>query len=104
MIVSGSTLFIPYILFNGILFDRYIASFKINGNTGFFMYIADAFGYLASALIMLSKNITDASADWLSYYIKISYAGGVILTIVLCVTLLHLYHKLKIRDTIVSFT
>ncbi|HMS97231.1 MAG TPA: DUF5690 family protein [Saprospiraceae bacterium] len=104
MIVSGSALFIPYILFNGILFDRYIASFRFNGNTGFFMYTADAFGYLASAFIMLSKNITDASADWLSYYIKISYAGGVILSVVLCITLLHLYHKLKNKETIVSFT
>ena len=56
MIIVGVGLYVCYVPFNCILFDRMIAVFKVEGNAGFLIYIADAFGYLGSVSILLYKN------------------------------------------------
>lgn len=78
MILSGIGLFLPYILLNGIIFDRFIASFRIIGNVGFIMYLSDAFGYLGSILIMLYKNFGNATIEWLAFYKNLCFFGGFI--------------------------
>ena len=76
MVFSGSGLFIPYIIYNGLIFDRFIAAFRITGNVGFLMYMADAFGYLGSVGIMLFKNFSNADISWLSFYVTLSLVVG----------------------------
>ncbi len=76
MIISGLGLYSSYVPFNGIFFDRMIATFKINGNVGFLIYIADAFGYLGSILILMYKNFGKASISWLSFFIDSLYVLG----------------------------
>ncbi|MEM1319195.1 MAG: DUF5690 family protein [Bacteroidota bacterium] len=78
MVISGIGLFLPYILFNGIIFDRFIASYRISGNVGFIMYIADAFGYLGSIVIMLFKNFGNSELVWLEFYTYLCLGGGVL--------------------------
>lgn len=73
MVVSGIGLYSCYVPFNGIFFDRMIATFKINGNVGFLIYIADAFGYLGSILILLYKNFGKADISWLSFFTQALY-------------------------------
>ena len=46
MQLVGLGLYMGYIPFNCIFFERMIATFKIKGNVGFLIYVADAFGYL----------------------------------------------------------
>jgi hypothetical protein len=48
IVLVGLGLYMGYIPFNSILFDRMIAAFKLKGNVGYFMYLVDSFGYLAS--------------------------------------------------------
>ncbi len=76
MVFSGCGLFIPYIIYNGLIFDRFIAAFRITGNVGFLMYMADAFGYLGSVGIMLFKNFSNADISWLSFYVTLSLVAG----------------------------
>lgn len=68
MQLVGMGLYMAYIPFNCIFFERMIASFKINGNVGFLIYIADAFGYLGSVLVMLGKELLQIEANWSSFY------------------------------------
>lgn len=77
MIVSGVGLFVPYILFNGILFDRLLAAFRERGNVGFLMYTADAFGYLGSTGVLLWRNFGAGSLPWLDFFTSLCYAGSV---------------------------
>ncbi|WP_299104278.1 DUF5690 family protein [uncultured Tenacibaculum sp.] len=78
MIISGLGLYACYVPFNGIFFDRMIATFKIKGNVGFLIYIADAFGYLGSVLILLFKNFGSKEVSWLSFFIQSLYMLGAI--------------------------
>ncbi len=73
MTVSGFGMYICYIPFNGIYFDRMIAAFEIRGNVGFLIYIVDSFGYLGSVLILLYKNFGEAQTSWLTFYIELNY-------------------------------
>lgn len=65
------------------LFERFIASFKVPGNVGFLMYLADAFGYLGSVFIMLYKQFGPAAKSWSDFYIESSYSMGVIMLILI---------------------
>ncbi len=73
MISTGFGLYTCYVPFNGIFFDRMIATFRINGNAGFLIYIADAFGYLGSMGVLLYKNFGQASVSWLQFFIDSTY-------------------------------
>lgn len=73
MTISGFGMYLCYIPFNGIYFDRMIAAFDIKGNVGFLIYIVDSFGYLGSVLILLYKNFGSARTSWLNFYIHLNY-------------------------------
>jgi MFS family permease len=68
MQLTGLGLYMGYIPFNCIFFERLIASFRIAGNVGFLIYFADAFGYLGSVLVMLSKEFLPAQLKWTQFY------------------------------------
>lgn len=73
MILSGFGMYLCYIPFNGIYFDRMIAAFEIKGNVGFLIYFVDSFGYLGSVLVLLYKNFGSPQTSWLNFYIKLNY-------------------------------
>lgn len=68
MQLVGLGLYMGYIPFNCIFFERLIAAFKIAGNVGFLIYLVDAYGYLGSTLVMLSKEIFQIKLTWSQFY------------------------------------
>jgi hypothetical protein len=86
MMITGVGLFVPYILYNGILFDRLIGAFRITANVGFFMYIVDAFGYLSSVGILLYKNFGNQSISWLQFYTILCVIAGIVGILIMIVT------------------
>jgi hypothetical protein len=68
MTISGFGMYICYIPFNGIYFDRMIAAFDIKGNVGFLIYIVDSFGYLGSVLILLVQEFRFGT-DFMAYFL-----------------------------------
>ena len=76
MILSGIGIIFPYILFNGVIFDRILAAFREKGNVGFLMYIADAIGYLGSVAVLLWRNFGEADMSWVHFFARLCLAGG----------------------------
>ncbi|THU42041.1 hypothetical protein FAM09_04705 [Niastella caeni] len=68
MQLAGLGLYMGYIPFNCIYFERLIAAFKIAGNVGFLIYIADAWGYLGSMSVMLVKEMAGLQLTWTQFY------------------------------------
>lgn len=68
MTLVGLGLYMTYIPYNSILFERMLASFKYAANVGFVMYLADSFGYLASVSVLLSKSVFKVQVQWLQFY------------------------------------
>lgn len=85
MTLVGLGLYMTYIPYNSILFDRMLAAFKYAANVGFLIYVADAFGYLASVSILLTKTILKLQINWLDFYTQLvmitSVAGSLFILI-----------------------
>ncbi len=79
MTLVGLGLYMVYIPFNSVFFDRLIAAFKHTGNVGFLIYLADSFGYVGSVAVMLSKEIFKVQLNWVTFFstsvIWLSIAG-----------------------------
>ncbi|MGV3547296.1 MAG: DUF5690 family protein [Pedobacter sp.] len=83
MTLVGLGLYMVYIPFNAIFFDRLISTFKYASNVGFLIYIADAFGYVGSIGVLLSKEIFKVKLNWVTFFsssVMILSLVGVVLT------------------------
>ena len=65
---SGFGLYLAYVPYNATFFERMLASFKVAGNVGFVMYIADASGYLGSVAVVLLKQFSGIQLSWATFY------------------------------------
>lgn len=76
MISVGFGMYAAYIAYHAVLFERWIALFREKGNIGYLMYIADAFGYLASVGVLMFKNFGVQQMSWLRFFTSFSYGTG----------------------------
>lgn len=68
MTTAGLGLYLAYVPYNAIFFERMIASFNYRSNAGFIMYVADAAGYLASVSILLVKELGKPDISWGNFF------------------------------------
>lgn len=68
MTMTGLGLYMGYIPYNCIFFERMIATFKYVSNVGFIIYVADSFGYLGSISITLAKNFSNLQLSWSQFF------------------------------------
>lgn len=68
MLWVGLGLYLVYIPFNSIFFDRLIAAFSMKGNVGFFIYLADSVGYVGSVGVMLFKEGMKVQLKWTPFF------------------------------------
>jgi hypothetical protein len=97
MVVSGFGLYICYVPFNCLLFDRFIGAFQIKGNAGFLIYLADAFGYLGSVVILLYKNFGQSGLSWINFFVYSAYSVAGIGFLVTISSILYLNGKFKMH-------
>lgn len=93
MVLSGLGLYMGYVPFNSVLFDRLIANFNVVANVGFLIYLADSFGYIGSVSVMLYKNLSQGGVNWLEFLQGIMLWGA--LGAALCVLLSWVYFSNK---------
>jgi hypothetical protein len=53
MVLLGIGLYLPYIAVHTTVFERFLALTRDRGTLGYFMYLADAFGYLGFVAVLL---------------------------------------------------
>ena len=89
MQLTGLGLYMAYIPFNCIFFERMIATFRIAGNVGFLIYLADAYGYLGSVAVMLGKSFLQLKLNWSGFFSQ----GVMVLSVIgIAGTIVSLYY------------
>jgi len=92
MTLVGLGLYMVYIPFNAVFFDRLISTFKYASNVGFLIYIADSFGYVGSIGVLLTKEFFKVQLNWVTFFsnsvVILSVIGGLL-------TLFSLYYFSK---------
>ena len=77
MILSGAGLYMAYVPFNAMLFDRLIAVSGTVGTAGFLIYIADASGYVGSCSLLIWRNFGLVQLNWLQVFMASAYGTSV---------------------------
>ncbi len=87
MLTATTGLYLSYLPFNCLYFERFIAAYKITGNVGFVMYIADAFGYLGTVFVLIIKEFIPPQYSWVNFFSFLFYTAGVLGVLLILVTL-----------------
>ena len=64
----GMGLYMGYIPYNCVLFERLIATFRIPANVGFLIYLADSVGYVGSVGVIITKGFFNLSVRWTVFF------------------------------------
>jgi hypothetical protein len=68
MTCAGLGLYLGYVPYNAIFFERMIATFHYKSNVGFVMYVADSMGYLGSVSVLLVKEFARPNISWGEFF------------------------------------
>ncbi|SKB28219.1 hypothetical protein SAMN05660226_00349 [Parapedobacter luteus] len=93
MSIAGLGLYMVYIPYNAIFFERLLASFQHRGNIGFVMYLADAIGYLGSVAVLVVREWGFVHLSWGTFFQQAVLIAAILGGI--CVSLSLLYFRLK---------
>ena len=77
LIGVGVGLYLGYVPFGCILFDRLIACVGWPGTAAFMIYLSDSFGYLGSVGVLLYKNFGQSELSWLEFFELFSYVTSI---------------------------
>jgi len=81
MTVAGLGLYLGYVPYNAIFFERMIATFHYRSNVGFLIYVADSMGYLGSVTVLLVKELGRPSISWAAFFkegvLVVGIVGGI---------------------------
>jgi len=100
MLMATSGLYLAYLPFNCLYFERMLSSYRLNANVGFVMYIADAFGYLGTVLVLLLKEFVHFQNNWSSFFCSLFYIAGSAGIVLVLYALYHhtlLFKKLQLK-------
>lgn len=93
MILSGAGLYMAYVPFNAMLFDRLIAASGTVGTAGFLIYVADACGYLGSCALLLWRNFGLVQLNWLQVFTASAYGASIIGVILIGLSAIYFLRK-----------
>lgn len=68
MTMAGLGLYLGYVPYNAIFFERMIATFHYKSNVGFIIYVSDSIGYLGSVAILLFKEFGNSTISWVAFF------------------------------------
>ncbi|WP_428330009.1 DUF5690 family protein [Mucilaginibacter sp.] len=81
MTMAGLGLYLGYVPYNAIFFERMIATFHYKSNVGFLIYVADSLGYLGSVGLLMVKEFGRPNISWGQFFkegvVFVAIIGGV---------------------------
>jgi Family of unknown function (DUF5690) len=96
-IVTASTgLYLGYVPYNCFYFERMLAAYRISGNVGFLIYIADAFGYLGTVVVLIAKEFVQIHYTWVDFFTGMFYISafaGILLVLLASTLFTKIYRK-----------
>ena len=98
MLLGGLGLYLVYVPFGSILFDRIIASTRHPGNAVFAIMIFDGAGYSAAVLAMLAKDLLADGASHLEFFMWLTIAMTIVG--IICLVMAWIWFGQRVRESI----
>lgn len=99
LFVQSLCLYIGYLAFQTLFFDRFIACFKVKGNVGFFIATIDAIGYTGTVVVLMIKEFGTPDLDWLAFYNLLAGCVGVFCGAAFLATLVLILRRYRKEQT-----
>lgn len=76
LFMQSLCLYLAYLTFQTLFFDRFIACFRIRGNVGFFIIMTDFLGYTGTVAVLILKEFCSPHIEWSTFYNQLAgYVG-----------------------------
>ena len=98
MVLIGTGLYMGYVPFNSIFFDRLIATFRYVGTVGFIMYVADAFGYVGSVGVLFLKEFSASKLSYMEVFVSGGYMVSIAGSLLILCSMWYFHLKYKSYD------
>ena len=95
LFVQSLCLYIAYLTFQTLFFDRFIACFRIRGNVGFFIALNDFLGYAGTVLLLTGKEFISPDIDWMYFYNTLSGYAALICCIAFTASFVYLHQRYR---------
>lgn len=76
IVTASAGLYLGYVPYNCFYFERMLAAYRIPGNVGFLIYVADAFGYLGTVAVLLVKEFVHIKYSWVDFFTGLFYVSA----------------------------
>lgn len=93
MIAIGLGLYMGYVPFNSMFFDRMLATFRFVGTVGFIMYVADSIAYLGSIGVLFFKEFAYSEMSWLQAFVNAGYIISILGTLLMLASMWYFRRK-----------
>ena len=97
LFIQSLCLYLAYLCFQTIFFDRFIACFRIRGNVGVFIVLIDFIGYLGTVIVLAVKEFLNPDINWLSFYNQLAGYVGLGCSVLFVGAWVYLYRQAKRR-------
>jgi len=85
MTMAGLGLYLAYVPYNAIFFERMIATFHYKSNIGFIIYVSDSIGYMGSCALLMVKEFGRPNISWGQFFkegvVFVAVIGGIAATL-----------------------
>ena len=98
LFIQSLCLYITYLTFQTIFFDRFIACFRIRGNVGFFIVTTDFLGYTGTVVVLVLKEFCNPNIDWALFYNQLAGHVGIFCCILFACSFVYLHQRFR-RET-----
>lgn len=93
LFIQSLCLYMAYLTFQTIFFDRFIACFKIRGNVGFFIAMNDFLGYTGTVVVLVIKEFMSPDVNWAVFYNQMAGYVGIVCLIAFVCSLFYLHKR-----------
>lgn len=93
MIAVGLGLYLGYVPFNCVLFDRLVAATGSIATAGFLIYVADAFGYAGSVALLVWKSTSQPDVAWVPFLQGLGIASSILVIALYAVSALYFVRR-----------
>lgn len=100
LFIQSLCLYMAYLTFQTIFFDRFIACFRIRGNVGFFIAINDFLGYAGTVIVLSVKEFLKPDINWADFYNLMAGYVGVICCIAFICSLVYLHQRYRRENAV----
>ncbi|MCD8137834.1 MAG: DUF5690 family protein [Parabacteroides gordonii] len=95
LFIQSLCLYIAYLTFQTIFFDRFIACFRIRGNVGFFIVTTDFLGYTGTVLVLVLKEFYNPDIDWAVFYNQFAGYVGIFCCVTFVCSFVYLHQRFQ---------